>query len=86
MDRSDRAKIPAYLLGKLSEEERHAFEASLLEDPELLSAVQMAENEFLRTVTAPRFRVTKACAGCFLLGAAGGAALTELLEHLLRAV
>ncbi|HEU4618828.1 MAG TPA: hypothetical protein VFV10_12370 [Gammaproteobacteria bacterium] len=81
MDARERAKIPAYLLGKLPEVERHEFETRMLEDPALLAAVQRIELDFIHNATS-RFRGGRACAACLLAGAVSGAALTELFHRL----
>jgi hypothetical protein len=47
MDSSDSTRIPAYLLRRMDDGERDAFEARLLEEPELLKRVQALETALL---------------------------------------
>lgn len=78
----DKARIGAYLLGKMSQRERDAFEAQILEDPQLLAAVRSAEAAILAGAFA-QGTVERAFGLVFATGAAIGAALTWLAHRVL---
>ena len=82
MSSSDRAEIRAYLLRRMTDEERGIFETRLLDEPDLLRAVRDTEEELLRAGVAPRTRLG-VCAGCFLAGAMTGAVLVEVVHRIL---
>ncbi len=83
MDRGDRARIRAYLLRRLSEDEREAFEARLLEERDLLHAVRETEANLLHAGVASVTRLRAICASCFLGGLVAGVLLSEVIGRLL---
>lgn len=83
MDSSDATRIPAYLLRRMSDSERDAFEARLLEAPELLERVRAAEAAFLAGTCLTRSSIGLLRVKWLVVGAAAGAALVLLADHLL---
>jgi hypothetical protein len=74
----DRARIGAYLLGRLPQEQRDEFEARMLEEPQLLAAVRNTEAAILggAHTEAPAAHGTGLL---FAAGVATGAVLTWLV-------
>lgn len=81
METQDRARIGAYLLGRMAARERAEFEAHLLEEPALLAAVHRTEAAILAgDVPAPA--VARRCAVSFVLGIGVGALLAGFVLYL----
>ena len=78
----DKARIGAYLLGKMPQRERDEFEARMLEEPRLLAAVRSAETAILAGAFA-QGPAERALGLVFAAGAAIGAALTWLAQRVL---
>lgn len=83
MDSQDRARIGAYLLGRLSESERDEFESRILEEPALLASLRRAEAAILAGALPERRTMARPCAACFILGFAAGVLFASLAFGLL---
>jgi hypothetical protein len=77
----DKARIGAYLLGKLPQRERVEFEAHMLEEPQLLEAVRNAEAAILAGAF-PQRPSERSSGLLFAAGVAAGAALILLAQLL----
>lgn len=83
MDSQDRAKIGAYLLGRLSADERDEFESRVLEDPGLLASLRRAEAAILGGEVPERRATGRPCGTCFVLGLVAGLLAGGLVFSLL---
>lgn len=70
-----RARIGAYLLGKLPPHERDELEARILEEPGLLATVRRAEAAILAGSFSSQRSIVRSCAASFAIGVIVGAAL-----------
>lgn len=83
MGSQDRARIGAYLLGRLSARERDEFESRILEEPALLAWVRRVEAAILGGDLPGQLGTARPCAVCFVLGVAAGALAGSLAAGLL---
>lgn len=83
MDSQDRARIGAYLLGRLSADERDEFESRILEDPGLLASLRRTEAAILGGEVPERRATGRPCPACFVLGLVTGLLFASLVFSLL---
>jgi len=83
VDSQDRARIGAYLLGRLSADERDEFESRILEDPGLLASLRRTEAAILGGEVPERRATGRPCPACFVLGLVTGLLFASLVFSLL---